>query len=157
MSMLEDYWLPRREGGKGTEIDTLSGGENLGQIEDVVFFQKKLYRALNVPVSRLQEDDSYTFGRASEISRDEVKFQRFIDRLRKQFAGIILDSLRAQLILKGIIERKEWPEMAEKINIDFNNLYVPHFSRNLFKSRGNLLARPAPLGPTVDQDGRVGI
>ena len=119
MSMLEDFYLPRREGGRGTEITTLSGGENLGQIEDVVFFQKKLYRALNVPVSRLQEDDSYTFGRASEISRDEVKFQRFIDRLRKQFAGIILDSLRAQLILKGIIERKEWPEMAEKINIDF--------------------------------------
>ncbi len=119
MSMLEDFYLPRREGGRGTEITTLSGGENLGQIEDVVFFQKKLYRSLNVPVSRLQEDDSYTFGRASEISRDEVKFQRFIDRLRKQFSGIIMDSLRAQLILKGIIERKEWPEIAESINIDF--------------------------------------
>jgi hypothetical protein len=119
MSMLEDFYLPRREGGRGTEIDTLAGGENLGQIDDVVFFQKKLYRALNVPVGRLEEDATYAFGRATEVSRDEVKFQRFIDRLRKKFSSIFLDALRTQLILKGIIKKSEWSEIGEKINIDF--------------------------------------
>ena len=119
MSMLEDFYLPRREGGRGTEIDTLAGGENLGQIEDVIFFQKKLYRALNVPLGRLEEDASYAFGRATEVSRDEVKFQRFVDRLRKKFSSIFLDALRTQLILKGIIKKVEWPEIAESINIDF--------------------------------------
>ena len=119
MSMLEDFYLPRREGGRGTEIDTLAGGENLGQIDDVVFFQKKLYRALNVPVGRLEEDATYAFGRATEVSRDEVKFQRFIDRLRKKFSSIFLDAHRTQLILKGIIKKSEWSEIGEKINIDF--------------------------------------
>ncbi len=119
MSMLEDFYLPRREGGRGTEIDTLSGGENLGQIEDVIFFQKKLYRALNVPSSRLEDEGSYTFGRATEISRDEVKFQRFVDRMRKRFSGIFFSALRTQLILKNIITPEEWNTMAEKINFDF--------------------------------------
>jgi hypothetical protein len=119
MSMLEDFYLPRREGGRGTEIDTLAGGENLGQIEDVVFFQKKLYRALNVPLGRLEEEASYAFGRATEVSRDEVKFQRFVDRLRKKFSSIFMDALRTQLVLKGIIKKVEWPEIAESINIDF--------------------------------------
>jgi hypothetical protein len=117
--MLEDFYLPRREGGRGTEIDTLAGGENLGQIEDVVFFQKKLYRALNVPLGRLEEEASYAFGRATEVSRDEVKFQRFVDRLRKKFSSIFMDALRTQLVLKGIIKKVEWPEIAESINIDF--------------------------------------
>jgi hypothetical protein len=119
MSMLEDFYLPRREGGRGTEIDTLPGGDNLGQIEDVQYFQKKLYKALNVPMSRLEDDAQYTFGRATEISRDEVKFQRFVDRLRKGFSKIFFDALKTQLILKGIISPNEWEEISEKISIDF--------------------------------------
>jgi hypothetical protein len=119
MSMLEDFYLPRREGGRGTEITTLSGGENLGQIEDVLFFQKKLYRALNVPVARLEQETQYTTGKSNEISRDEVKFQKFIDRLRKRFAHMLLDALRIQLILKGVIVEKDWDDIEESINIDF--------------------------------------
>jgi len=119
MSMLEDFYLPRREGGRGTEITTLGGGENLGQIEDVVFFQRKLYKALNVPVSRLEQESSFTIGRASEISREEVKFQKFIDRLRKKFSFVIIDALRVQLILKGVITESDWTDIEEKINVDF--------------------------------------
>jgi hypothetical protein len=119
MSMLEDFYLPRREGGRGTEITTLGGGENLGQIEDVQFFQKKLYRALNVPVSRLEQESSFTIGRASEISREEVKFQKFIDRLRKRFSQMLIEALRIQLILKGVITESDWDSIEEKINIDF--------------------------------------
>ena len=119
MSMLEDFWLPRREGGRGTEITTLPGGENLGQIDDILFFQKKLYKTLNVPLTRLESDDSFNLGRASEISRDEVKFQKFIDRIRKKFANIIIEALRIQLILKGVITESDWNDMSEKLNIDF--------------------------------------
>jgi hypothetical protein len=119
MSMLEDFYLPRREGGRGTEITTLSGGENLGQIEDVQFFQRKLYRALNVPVARLEQESSFTIGRASEISREEVKFQKFIDRLRKRFSTMIIEALRIQLILKGVITEQDWELMEEQINVDF--------------------------------------
>ena len=119
MSMLEDFYLPRREGGRGTEITTLGGGENLGQIEDVQFFQKKLYRALNVPLARLEQESQFSVGRASEISREEVKFQKFIDRLRKKFSFMFIDALRVQLILKGIITEGDWKEIEEKINIDF--------------------------------------
>jgi hypothetical protein len=119
MSMLEDFYLPRREGGRGTEITTLPGGDNLGQIEDVTFFQKKLFRALNVPVSRLEDDAQYTFGRATEISRDEVKFQRFINRLRKKFSQIFFEALKTQLILKGIISADEWPAISETISLDY--------------------------------------
>ena len=119
MSMLEDFYLPRRGGGRGTEITTLPGGDNLGQIEDVTFFQKKLFRALNVPVSRLEDDAQYTFGRATEISRDEVKFQRFINRLRKKFSQIFFEALKTQLILKGIISADEWPSISETISLDY--------------------------------------
>ncbi len=119
MSMLEDFYLPRREGGRGTEITTLGGGENLGQIEDVQFFQKKLYRALNVPVSRLEQESSFTIGRASEISREEVKFQKFVDRLRKRFSQMLIEALRIQLVLKGVITEQDWNTIEEKINIDF--------------------------------------
>jgi hypothetical protein len=119
MSMLEDFYLPRREGGRGTEITTLGGGENLGQIEDVQFFQKKLYRALNVPVSRLEQESSFTIGRASEISREEVKFQKFVDRLRKRFSRMLIEALRIQLVLKGVITEQDWNSIEEKINIDF--------------------------------------
>ena len=119
MSMLEDFYLPRREGGRGTEITTLGGGENLGQIEDVVFFQRKLYKALNVPISRLESDTGFALGRATEVSRDEVKFQKFIDKLRKKFSKIFIEALKVQLILKGVIEPKDWPDMEESVNIDF--------------------------------------
>jgi hypothetical protein len=119
MSMLEDFYLPRREGGRGTEITTLGGGENLGQIEDVVFFQKKLYRALNVPISRLESDTGFALGRATEVSRDEVKFQKFIDKIRKRFSQIFIEALKVQLILKGVIEPKDWSQIAETINVDF--------------------------------------
>ena len=119
MSMLEDFYMPRREGGRGTEITTLPGGENLGQIDDVLFFQKKLYRSLNVPIARLEQETGYAFGRPSEVSREEVKFQKFVDKLRKKFSYVLLDALRIQLILKGVIKQAEWNSIQENIAIDF--------------------------------------
>ena len=119
MSMLEDFYLPRREGGRGTEITTLSGGENLGQIEDVLFFQKKLYKALNVPIQRLEQEQSFNIGKPGDITREEVKFQKFIDRIRKNFSFMLIDALRIQLILKGIITESDWTQFEEKISIDF--------------------------------------
>jgi hypothetical protein len=119
MSMLEDFWLPRREGGRGTEISTLPGGENLGQIDDILYFQKRLYRSLNVPVSRLEQEAQFTLGRSTEISRDEVKFQKFIDRLRKRFSTLFTGILKKQLILKGIITEQDWDEWKSFITVDF--------------------------------------
>jgi len=119
MSMLEDFWLPRREGGRGTEITTLPGGENLGQIDDIVFFQRKLYKTLNVPVSRLDSETSFSLGRSSEITRDEVKFQKFVDRIRKKFSSILLEALKVQLILKGIIGKDEWEDLASDMAVSF--------------------------------------
>ena len=119
MSMLEDFWLPRKEGGRGTEISTLPGGENLGQIDDIVYFQKRLYRSLNVPLSRLEQEAQFSLGRATEINRDEVKFQKFIDRLRKRFSNLFLHILKKQLILKGIITEVDWDEWKNDITVDF--------------------------------------
>ena len=119
MSMLEDFWLPRREGGRGTEITTLPGGENLSQIEDIIFFQKKLYRALNVPVNRMEPETGFNLGKSSEITRDEVKFQKFVDKLRKKFSALFFELLRVQLILKGVITEEDWPELKENIRFDF--------------------------------------
>jgi hypothetical protein len=119
MSMLEDFWLPRREGGRGTEITTLPGGENLGQIDDIFYFQKKLYRSLNVPVNRLEQEAQFSLGRSTEISRDEVKFQKFINRLRKKFSWLFLDLLKTQLLLKGIITESDWRIIRENISVDF--------------------------------------
>jgi hypothetical protein len=119
MSMLEDFWLPRREGGRGTEITTLPGGQNLGELEDVKYFQKKLYKALNVPSSRLETETTFNIGRAAEITRDEVKFQKFIARLRKRFSELFMDLLKTQLILKGVMSIEEWDEMKEHIQFDF--------------------------------------
>jgi hypothetical protein len=120
MSMLEDFWLPRREGGRGTEITTLPGGENLGQIDDIVYFQKKLYKSLNVPVNRLEQEAQFSLGRSTEITRDEVKFQKFINRIRKKFGTLFFELLRTQLILKGIISKDDWDlEIKENIAIDF--------------------------------------
>jgi hypothetical protein len=120
MSMLEDFWLPRREGGRGTEISTLPGGENLGQIDDIIYFQKKLYRSLNVPLSRLEQEQQFALGRATEINRDEVKFQKFIDRLRRKFANLFTGVLRKQLLLKGICTEQDWESWKNHIQIDFN-------------------------------------
>tara|TARA_Y100000385_G_scaffold287371_1_gene351494 strand:- start:2799 stop:4310 length:1512 start_codon:yes stop_codon:yes gene_type:complete len=119
MSMLEDFWLPRREGGKGTEISTLPGGENLGQIDDIIYFQKRLYRSLNVPINRLEQEAQFSLGRSTEISRDEVKFQKFVDRLRRRFSMLFLGILKKQLILKGVITEDDWELWKNNIVIDF--------------------------------------
>jgi len=119
MSMLEDFWLPRREGGKGTEISTLPGGENLGQIDDVIFFQKKVYRSLNVPLNRLEQENQFNLGRSTEVNRDELKFQKFIDRLRMRFAHLFYGILKTQLILKGIITEEDWEEWKNDITVDY--------------------------------------
>ena len=119
MSMLEDFWLPRREGGRGTEISTLPGGDNLGQIDDIVYFQKKLYKALNVPINRLEQEAQFSLGRTSEITRDELKFQKFVARLRTRFGKFFLDLLRVQLQLKGVIVETDWEDMKNDIIIDY--------------------------------------
>jgi hypothetical protein len=114
-SMLEDYWLPRREGGRGTEITTLPGGENLGELADVEYFQKKLYKSLNVPVSRLESESGFVLGRAQEISRDEVKFTRFIERLRNRFNHLFNSCLEKQLILKGVLTLNDWRAISPNL------------------------------------------
>ena len=119
MSMLEDFFLPRREGGRGTEITTLPGGENLGQIDDIIYFQKKLYRSLNVPINRLEQEAQFSLGRTTEISRDEVKFKKFVDRLRKRFSDLFMQLLKTQLLLKGIITKDDWKGWKESISFDF--------------------------------------
>ena len=119
MSMLEDFWLPRREGGRGTEISTLPGGENLGQIDDIIYFQKRLYRSLNVPLNRLEQEAQFSLGRSTEISRDEVKFQKFIDRLRSRFATLFTDILKKQLIMKGLITEDDWGQWHNDIHVDY--------------------------------------
>jgi len=126
MNMLEDYWLPRREGGRGTEISTLPGGQNLGEVADIEYFQKKLYRSLNVPVSRMESGSGFNLGRAAEISRDELKFTKFVGRLRKKFTELFNDILRTQLVLKGIIADEDWPVIQASINYDF--VHDGHFS-----------------------------
>jgi hypothetical protein len=120
LSMMEDFWLPRREGGKGTEIDTLPGGQNLGELEDVKYFEKKLYKALSVPVSRLNPETSgFSLGRSNEITRDELKFSKFVDRLRNRFSDLFDQALKTQCILKGICTKEEWEEFRESIYYDF--------------------------------------
>ena len=126
MSMLEDFWLPRREGGRGTEITTLPGGQNLGELEDIKYFQNKLYRSLNIPISRLESDSGFNLGRSAEITRDEVKFTKFIGKLRRKFADIFHDLLKTQLILKGVITPEDWDINKESITYDF--LQDNHFS-----------------------------
>ena len=126
MSMLEDFWLPRREGGRGTEISTLPGGENLGQIDDIEYFRKKLYKSLNVPSGRLEQENQFSLGRSTEISRDELKFQKFINRLRKKFSALFIDILKTQLILKGVVTEEEWETIRSDISVDF--LKDNHFS-----------------------------
>jgi len=126
MSMLEDFWLPSRDGGRGTDITTLPGGANLGEISDIEYFRAKLYRSLNVPVSRLEASQGFNLGRASEISRDELKFTKFVGRLRKKFTELFNDLLRTQLIIKGVIAETEWPDIRDNIFYDF--LQDGHFA-----------------------------
>ena len=126
MSMLEDFWLPRREGGRGTEITTLPGGSNLGEIDDITYFQRKLYRSLNVPISRMEAEQGFSIGRSTEITRDELKFTKFVQRLRKKFTPLFTDILKTQLVLKGIITLEDWSNIKEHIQYDF--LQDGHFA-----------------------------
>ena len=155
MSMLEDFWLPRREGGRGTEISTLPGGQNLGEITDIEYFKKKLYRALNVPPSRMDGEGGFNLGRSSEILRDELKFTKFVGRLRKRFSNMFNDMLKTQLLLKNIITPEDWENMSEYIQYDF--LYDNHFSElkdaELMNERMSLLQAAEPyIGKYYSQD-----
>jgi len=141
LSMMEDFWLPRREGGRGTEISTLPGGQNLGEIEDILYFQKKLYKALNVPTNRLETEQTFNLGRSTEISRDEVKFQKFLDRICSKFGNVFLEALRTQLILKGIITRDDWNDLNNSMAIDFaDDIYFSELKETeMMKERINTL------------------
>ena len=141
MSMLEDFWLPRREGGRGTEISTLPGGQNLGEMEDVMFFQTKLYKALNVPPSRLESDSGFSLGRESEISRDELKFSKFVDRLRNDFVELFDGILKAQLLLKGIIKIDDWDKIKHDIQYKWaeDSYYREIKTTEMIQSRLELL------------------
>ena len=142
MSMLEDYWLPRREGSQGTSIETLPGGENLGEMSDVEYFQKKVYRALNVPISRLDSQTSFQLGRAAEITRDEVKFAKFINRIRIRFTHLFDELLKKQLILKKVISADEWDQIKEHVKYDFNNdnHYAELKNAEIIKNRLDILS-----------------
>ena len=155
MSMLEDFWLPRREGGRGTEISTLPGGQNLGELSDIKYFQEKLYRSLNVPTSRIGGQEGFNLGRSSEILRDELKFTKFVGRLRKRFSAMFNDLLKTQLILKNIVSPEDWNVMSEHIQYDF--LYDNHFSElkdaELMTERLNIAATAEPyIGKYYSQD-----
>ena len=126
MSMLEDFWLPRREGGRGTEITTLPGGSNLGEIDDITYFKQKLFRSLNVPISRMEAEQGFSLGRSTEITRDELKFTKFVQRLRKKFTPLFTDILKTQLILKGVITFEDWSKIGQHIQYDF--LQDGHFA-----------------------------
>ena len=148
MSMLEDFWLPRREGGRGTEITTLPGGQNLGELKDVEYFRKKLYNSLNLPPSRLTDDNkSFNLGKTTEILRDELKFTKFVARLRKKFAFMFHDILKTQLVLKGVITPEDWDDMEENIQYDF--LFDNHFTElrdaELMNSRLDVLMKLDPF------------
>jgi len=146
MSMMEDFWLPRREGGRGTEISTLPGGQNLGELTDVEYFQKKLFRSLNVPESRMADNASFSLGRSSEVLRDELKFSKFVGRMRKRFSNLFHDILKTQLILKNIVTPEEWEQMSDHIQYDF--LYDNHFAElkdaELMQERLGLVATADP-------------
>ena len=146
MSMMEDFWLPRREGGRGTEITTLPGGQNLGELADIEYFQKKLYRALGVPESRIAADGGFNLGRSSEILRDELKFAKFVGRLRKRFANLFNDMLKTQLILKNIITPEDWEIMSDHIQYDFlyDNQFAELKDSELLNERLGTLATIEP-------------
>ena len=147
MSMMEDFWLPRREGGRGTEITTLPGGQNLGELADIEYFQKKLYRALNVPESRIASDGGFNLGRSSEILRDELKFSKFVGRLRKRFAQMFNDMLKTQLILKNIVSPEDWEKLSDHIQYDFlyDNQFAELKESEMLSERLNILATIEPF------------
>jgi len=141
MNMLEDYWFPRREGGKGTEVSTLDGGQNLGEMDDVMYFEKKLYKALNIPLSRMESDTGFNMGRASEITRDELNFVKFIERLRNKFALMFTNALRVQCLLKGILKDDEWYRIQQDIRFDFasDSYFTESKENEVLQERLNIL------------------
>ena len=146
LSMMEDFWLPRREGGKGTEISTLPGGQNLGELEDVKYFQKKLYQSLSVPISRLEPNQGFSIGRVAEVTRDELKFAKFVDRLRNKFSDIFNQALRVQCVLKGICTADEWDQFKEHIYYNFikDNNFAELKDAELMRERLSLLSAVDP-------------
>jgi hypothetical protein len=146
LSMMEDFWLPRREGGKGTEITTLPGGQNLGELEDVKYFEKKLYKSLNVPISRLEPNQGFSLGRTTEVTRDEIKFSKFVDRLRNKFSDLFDQTMRVQCVLKGICTTEEWDNFREHIHYDFikDNNFTELKDAELMKERLSLLSSVDP-------------
>ena len=146
LSMMEDFWLPRREGGKGTEITTLPGGQNLGELEDVKYFQKKLYQSLSVPISRLEPNQGFSIGRVAEVTRDELKFAKFVDRVRNKFSDIFDQALRVQCVLKGICTNEEWSLFKENIHYDFikDNNFSELKEAELMTNRLQLLSSVDP-------------
>ena len=148
MTMLEDYWLPRREGNRGTEITTLPAGQNLGEMADVEYFQQKLFQSLNVPVSRLKgSEQGFNLGRAAEITRDEVKFTKFVGRLRRRFSHIFLNALQKQLVLKGIVSEEDWPELSNQITFDYaiDNHFEEFKEAEVLQNRINMLGQIQPF------------
>jgi hypothetical protein len=153
--MMEDFWLPRREGGRGTEITTLPGGQNLGELSDIEYFQKKLYRSLGVPESRIANDGGFNLGRSSEILRDELKFAKFVGRLRKRFSNLFTDLLRTQLLLKNIVSVEDWEKISDHIQYDFlyDNQFAELKESELMTERLGLLASIEPyIGKYFSQD-----
>lgn len=146
LSLMEDFWMPRREGGKGTEITTLPGGQNLGDIADINYFQTKLYNSLNVPISRLQPQQGFSLGRSTEISRDEVKFNKFVTRLRRKFSNLFSEALRVQLVAKGVIRPDEWDEMYQDINFEYqmDNHFSELKNNEILQQRINALQLMEP-------------
>jgi len=146
LSMMEDFWLPRREGGKGTEITTLPGGQNLGELEDVKYFERKLYKSLNVPISRLEPNQGFSIGRVAEVTRDELKFSKFVDRLRNKFSDVFDQALRVQCVLKGICTEDEWEVFKENVYFDFikDNNFSELKEAELMKERLSLLSSVDP-------------
>jgi len=146
LSMMEDFWMPRREGGKGTEITTLQGGQNLGQIDDIQYFQNKLYQCLNVPISRMKADQGFSLGRSNEITRDEIKFNKFIERIRRKFSVVFSEALRVQLVAKGIIRPDEWDLIVQDIRYDFqeDNHFAELKDTEILNNRLDTLNRIQP-------------
>ena len=142
MTMMEDFWLPRREGGRGTEITTLPGGQNLGEMDDVDYFRRKLYKSLNVPITRMESETQFNLGRTSEVTRDELKFTRFIERLRARFTHLFDNLLEIQLVLKGVINRKQWKELREDLYYDFpqDNYFTELKSAEILTERLRLMS-----------------
>jgi hypothetical protein len=147
MHMLEDFWMPRREGGRGTEITTLDGGQNLGQMEDVLYLQQKLYRALGVPLSRMMPDTGFNMGRSAEITRDEVKFGKFIDALRQRFSTLFTDILKTQVLLKGLMSEDDWNRISQDLSFTFNqDSYFTELKRNdILRERLDIIAAVTPF------------